>query len=206
MTRPKRLPRSDPESSDATKPGGYLFTFTQLKSQAAGSDATETAEYVGAAINIDAAREGDLRRAPRDEITKSAPGAELHSAGDADWTDALSPTGASLDALLAEVAAQGARRRREPPSAIRSVADTIAGFCNERAVSDSEGWQVRIVLREDVLPATTLELGVSPHWLQVRFLTGDAAARRLLYEHRDALRTLLAAAQSKAREIAIELD
>ena len=86
------------------------------------------------------------------------------------------------------------------------MAETIAGFCNESAVSDSEGWHVRIVLREDVLPDTTLELSVSPHWLRVRFLTGHPRSRRLLSEHRDALAGLLASAQDKAREISIELD
>ncbi|QEL14023.1 BatA domain-containing protein [Limnoglobus roseus] len=79
----------DFQFADATKPGGYLFTFTQLKSQSAGSDAAEVPEYVGAAFNVDAATEGDLRRSKRDEILKSAPGAELHSVGDADWTDVL---------------------------------------------------------------------------------------------------------------------
>jgi hypothetical protein len=75
--------------ADSQKPGGYLFTFSQIKAQSAGSDATELPEYVAAAFNVDAAREGDLRRYGRDDVLGNAPGAELHSAGDAGWVDLL---------------------------------------------------------------------------------------------------------------------
>ncbi|MBX3398584.1 MAG: BatA domain-containing protein [Gemmataceae bacterium] len=75
--------------ADSTKPGGYLFTFTQVKPQATGGEAPEVPEYHAAAFNVDAKVEGDLRRWSRDDILTNSPGAELHSAGDAGWVDAL---------------------------------------------------------------------------------------------------------------------
>lgn len=75
--------------ADSNKPGGYLFTFTQIKAQTAGSEAAETPEYIASAFNVDAKIEGDLRRYSRDDILTNAPGAELHSVADSGWVDAL---------------------------------------------------------------------------------------------------------------------
>ncbi len=73
--------------TEATTPGGYLFTLTNLKSSSdkAAGETTEAPEYRGFAANVDAAREGDLRRVARDDVTQLAPGAQLHSADDTDW-------------------------------------------------------------------------------------------------------------------------
>ncbi|CAN5220448.1 hypothetical protein BH11PLA2_BH11PLA2_03030 [soil metagenome] len=74
--------------TDSGKPGAYLFTFTRLKA-ASGTDAAEVPEYAAVAFNVDAAREGDLRRAAKDDILQQAPGAALHSTGDLAWLDEL---------------------------------------------------------------------------------------------------------------------
>jgi hypothetical protein len=74
--------------TDSAKPGVYLFTFTRLKGSAAGSDSAEVPEYQAYAFNVDP-RESDLRRAARDDVLQQAPGAALHSAGDAAWLDEL---------------------------------------------------------------------------------------------------------------------
>ncbi len=70
--------------ADTARPGAYLFTLTPVN--AAGGPAQE---YRAAAFNIDAAREGDLRRAGRDDVTLTAAGARLHSAGDPEWVKEL---------------------------------------------------------------------------------------------------------------------
>jgi Type III secretion protein (HpaP) len=89
---------------------------------------------------------------------------------------------------------------------VARVADTIAGFCNERAVSESEGWQVRMALRPDVLPSTTLSLAISPHWLNLRFDIGDPQTRRLVCEHQIELARMLSETLECRREIDITFD
>jgi hypothetical protein len=65
-------------------PGAYLFTLSEL-TQAEGSDG----EFRAVTANLDAVREGELRRASSDDIAQIARGAELHSADDTEWLDAL---------------------------------------------------------------------------------------------------------------------
>lgn len=115
------------------------------------------------------------------------------------------PSPETLESLLAQAVPATSDRRQAPPQ-IRSLASTIAGFCNERAVSDSEGWNVRIQLRPDVVADTTLDLTVSAHWLQLRFHAGQPASRRLLYENETSLREQLSQCLDRSREIAIDID
>jgi hypothetical protein len=122
-----------------------------------------------------------------------------------EWASALMPTSASLDPLLAD-AVPACDGGAAPPGLLASVAQTIAAFCNERAVDDSEGWNVRMPLRPDLLEDTTLELAVSSYWLQLRFLTADARSRRLISQHQDALRGLLRQLLKRQREISIAID
>lgn len=75
--------------ADTANPGAYLLSLTQIRGQSSGSDATEIPEYQAFAMNVDARREGDLRRASQDDILRQAPTAELHSAADAGWVDVL---------------------------------------------------------------------------------------------------------------------
>lgn len=86
------------------------------------------------------------------------------------------------------------------------MAQTISQFCNEPSVDVSEGWQVRIPLRPQVLPSTTLLLSVSPCWLQLRFETTDSQSRGLLLGHQEALAQLLDGALKRRRDIAISVD
>lgn len=126
-----------------------------------------------------------------------------------DWVDALTPTPAMLATMLqAPAAVSGVRRRGagEPHPLVAAVADTVARFCNEPAVDHSEGWNVRMPLRDDVLPSTTLDLAVSSCWLQLRFETSSDAARDLLFLHRAALTDLLATALNRQRDIAIAIE
>jgi hypothetical protein len=73
---------------DAVHPGAYLFTFTHLKPQAGGA-AGEVPEYRATAANLDTPREGDLRRAGRDDVARVAPAAGVHSPDDDGWIDEL---------------------------------------------------------------------------------------------------------------------
>lgn len=90
--------------------------------------------------------------------------------------------------------------------AMREVALTIAGFCNDRAVNNGELWQVRMSLRADVVPATTLHLGLSPHWLTLRFEVGDPAALDLLSRGREALLQVLENTMARRRDISITFE
>ena len=137
-----------------------------------------------------------------DEQPSGSDEPQLHDEDAAAWAV---PSPETLESLLAQAAPALGRQPTAPPS-IRSLAATIAGFCNERAVSDSEGWNVRIQLRPDVVEDTTLDLAVSAHWLQLRFHAGRPASRRLLYEHETSLREQLAQRLDRSRDIAIEID
>ena len=86
------------------------------------------------------------------------------------------------------------------------MVDVVARFCNDRAVSDSEGWQVQIELRPDVLPATCLSLSISPLWLCLRFAIRDDRSRQLIMTHRQALADQLEDALVRRREISIGFD
>ena len=110
------------------------------------------------------------------------------------WLDAVVPHAALLEPVL------------QVHPVVASIAHTVSRFCNERAVSESEGWQVRIPLREDMLAGTTLHLMLSPLWLQVRFETSEQRSRDLLLAHRESLASLLDAALSRRREIAVSID
>lgn len=126
-----------------------------------------------------------------------------------DWVDALAPTPAMIETMLQAPGAVGGPRRvgaAPPHPLVASIAQTVARFCNEPQVNDSEGWRVRMPLRDDVLPSTVLDLGVSSCWLQLRFETSSDSARDLLFLHRAALSDLLATALNRQRDIAITID
>jgi hypothetical protein len=72
--------------SEGRIPGVYLFTFTQF-SGAEGEN--EKPSYAAYAFNIDAQREGDLKRAIKDDLTQLAPNVPIHSADDSSWVNLL---------------------------------------------------------------------------------------------------------------------
>jgi type III secretion control protein HpaP len=89
---------------------------------------------------------------------------------------------------------------------LEQLANNLATFCNDQAVIDSEGWHVRIPLRPDVLPDTTLDMNVSVHWIHMRFATTDADARRLVSLYSDELEQMLQQALTRPRDISIICD
>jgi hypothetical protein len=64
--------------NEARQPGVYRFEFT---TQGDTSGAAPRVDQQAYAFNVDAAAEGDLRRASRDDIESTAPGATLHTPG-----------------------------------------------------------------------------------------------------------------------------
>jgi hypothetical protein len=134
------------------------------------------------------------------------PEAEQH--GEPEWADDLVPGPELLHPLLhgSSGAARVARAAAPTHPVVAAIAQTISRFCNERAVDDSEGWQVRMPLRPDVLPDTTLALSISSYWLQLRFETTESKSRDLLFAHRDALATVLEESLNRRREVAITID
>ena len=125
------------------------------------------------------------------------------------WVRTLIPTPDMLEPLLpaaARAVRLGGSSLEQAHPLVASIALTVSRFCNEPAVDDSEGWRVRIPLRPEVLPDTTLELSVSSWWLQLRFETTDRNARDLLFAHREALARMLEIELRRKREVAISID
>lgn len=74
--------------SDAKVPGAYVFSLTRLKGDRdpPGTPA-EQPDYAAVAFNVDAAREGDLRRANTDDLGQWTNKAPLHNTEDLSWID-----------------------------------------------------------------------------------------------------------------------
>ncbi|MBX9623293.1 MAG: BatA domain-containing protein [Gemmataceae bacterium] len=73
--------------AEARVPGVYLMTATQLAGNGpADAEKLETEAYT---FNLDAAREGDLRRANGDDLAQYAPNVPVHSPDDATWVSEL---------------------------------------------------------------------------------------------------------------------
>jgi hypothetical protein len=70
----------------ALDPGVYLFTLTALSGPNNDVERPEVRAYP---FNLDAAREGDLRRAARDDLAQQAPNVPVHSPDDTAWVNAL---------------------------------------------------------------------------------------------------------------------
>jgi hypothetical protein len=76
--------------NDAKRPGAYIFTLAwQRRDTDPAAAPSEKPEYLVEVFNIDAVREGDLRRTGSDEFKATAKGAELHSSDDPTWLESL---------------------------------------------------------------------------------------------------------------------
>jgi type III secretion control protein HpaP len=89
---------------------------------------------------------------------------------------------------------------------VNYVAATVSNFCNDPAVRSSDGWAVRLALNSTILPATTLHLRLSLHWLLLRFDCGDAQSRQVIALHHGTLQSALEDALVPRREVSIDLD
>ena len=72
---------------DTRRPGVYFFNLTMTKSATDASPGNP--DFLALAYNVDALREGDLRRVHRDDVAQQAPGAAVHSPDDPGWLDEL---------------------------------------------------------------------------------------------------------------------
>lgn len=70
----------------ATEPGVYLFTLSAVK---AADDGDPRPEVRAVPFNVDATREGDLRRAARDDLAQQAPNVPVRSPDDNTWVAQL---------------------------------------------------------------------------------------------------------------------
>lgn len=64
-----------------------------------------------------------------------------------------------------------------------SLANEVAAFCADPAVSGSGNWDVQMPLDKTILPDTTLYLSLSPFRLSLRFDTSNIETRTLLLHH-----------------------
>ncbi|HEY1190483.1 MAG TPA: hypothetical protein VGE74_22815, partial [Gemmata sp.] len=99
LDQPANPPNAPPDAprrpfqlsySDAKVAGAYIFTLTRLKGDKdpPGTPA-EQPDYAVVAFNVDAAREGDLRRANTDDLSQWTNKAPLHNTEDLSWIDDL---------------------------------------------------------------------------------------------------------------------
>jgi hypothetical protein len=74
--------------TESKEPGAYIFELTANRPPASVGDESSTVkEAVAYPFNVDTLAEGDLRRADRDELTRTAgPGAKIHVPG-SDWKE-----------------------------------------------------------------------------------------------------------------------
>ena len=214
MTRPRSLayrslevhrleappsPRRRDEMSRA-----FAIALNRWRATAAmPSDETAGAEDTPAALP----RQGDAQgedgtgygssseRHEHDEAPKAEPAPLEREA--AEWVRSLVPTAGTLQFVLDRVGPS--------PMPLEVVADVVARFCNEHAVDHSEGWSVRMPLRADVLPDTTLELTLSTHALHLRFVTGSAQARSHIASDQQRLHDRLAQLLCRRRDISIDI-
>src|SRR5262249_33618065 len=73
--------------NEAKIPGVYEFAVP-LKGGEAGKSDSAPQEQLAYAFNVDAANEGDLRRASVDDLTSAVPGAQIHGP-ETDWHESL---------------------------------------------------------------------------------------------------------------------
>lgn len=73
--------------TDTARPGVYLSTLSALRSGSA--ETVDAPDYRAAAFNVDAAIEGDLKRATTDDLLQYAPGAQVHSPIETEWLEGL---------------------------------------------------------------------------------------------------------------------
>jgi hypothetical protein len=134
---------------DAREPGAYLFTLTGVKPQAAGGEGATAPEYRGFAVNIDAEREGDLRRAARDDVTLTAAGAPLNAADDPEWAKALRNKSGDLSESVWMVLGIGLLLLFEQYMATRLSFNTASDATN------SDATKAALRGRTAAVPATT---------------------------------------------------
>jgi hypothetical protein len=90
--------------------------------------------------------------------------------------------------------------------AAENIATSVVRFCNESTEQASEGLQVSIALREDVMPGTTLNLTLSRHWLLLRFDCVNLQSRQLLSKHQQLLEASIDRALVPRREVSITME
>jgi hypothetical protein len=137
-------------ATDTAQPGAYLFGFEQKRPKAGVPNETASApEYRFAPVNLDAVKEGDLRRASADDVTNQAPGAELHGPDDKEWIDKLRNKKSDLSelgwvflalllVLVAEQALAVKLSYHSAPDALGDAAPTAAAAMRKAAVQTAE--------------------------------------------------------------------
>lgn len=204
-----RAPRERPPDGPGARPAGGSADlrprFSDLLRQRKNAEAAagEERPLSGTAFDaIEPLSEDEAR--PQDE---EAAGAEpAPEPAQAQVQDPALPGRAPGEPAHAARAQAADRLSPADQQVVGRMVDAVAHFCNDRAVSDSEGWQVQIDLRPEVLPATSLSLSISPLWLCLRFAIRDDRSRHLIMTHRQALADQLEEALVRRREISIGFD
>ena len=76
--------------TNTAKPGVYIFGFEQKRPNPTNpTERISVPEFRIVPVNIDTAREGDLRRAASDDVTANAVGSDIHSPDDKSWIEKL---------------------------------------------------------------------------------------------------------------------
>ena len=111
-----------------------------------------------------------------------------------------------LPALPGASAVDAAQAAAPGNGIVRYLAATVTEFCNDPAVHAGDGWTVRLVLDENILPSTTLHLSLSLHWLLLRFHCVDAQSKEVISAHLGTLQGALEEAVAPRRDVSIDFD
>jgi hypothetical protein len=86
--------------TDTSVPGIYLFGLEQKRPKPGSPNETVSSpEYRFVPVNLDATKEGDLRRASEADVLSQAPGAALHGPEDKEWIESLKNKKSDLSEL-----------------------------------------------------------------------------------------------------------
>ena len=124
--------------------------------------------------------------------------------GAADWSQTVVHT-AEVNQRMGMVSALDIVRTASVDNGLSVVADAVARLGNDEASDLSGPWNMRMVLDENIFPATTLDIALSHQELSLRFASEAISTLRLISANQDFLRKQLEEKLNPPRSIHIEI-
>lgn len=205
--RPARI---EPTPASTARPNAAKPSFAEMLAKRSAAAATPKSAKSGGTVVRDRPEEMVLPTGMSlaDELELRIAQALRESQARAEHDEALDvDESAEVDAAAAAAAAMPVDAAARPVvDAAQYVAQAVSRFCNDPAVSQSDGWQVSLELDADVLRDTKLDVSLSRQWLVLRFRIGDEHTKSVVSQHQVLLEKLLDEAVVPKREISISID
>ncbi len=208
--RPARI---EPTPASTARPNAAKPSFAEMLAKRSAAAATPKSAKSGGTVVRDRPEEmvlptgmslaDELELRIAQALRESQARAELDEDVEVDESaevDAAAAAAAAASAMPVDAAA------RPVVDAAQYVAQAVSRFCNDPAVSQSDGWQVSLELDADVLRDTKLDVSLSRQWLVLRFRIGDEHTKSVVSQHQVLLEKLLDEAVVPKREISISID